>query len=388
VRRVYGLRFAALGANMVQRKDNKRPRWARADTVFARRGIEVGVLGLCYRYTPSVTLAAHVAHLRFEDDSTTAARLVPGLRARCDVVLVVGHISAETDSTRRAKSGDLVRMARGVKGVDGWFGGHSHNRVLDTIEGATVMIPGSHGQVVGVCDMVVDPVARRVLERSARLVSTYADEVEPDSAMAARVARWNANVAPLAATPVGRNARMLGRGNPEWPIGDVVCDAIREAAGVDVVFQNSGGLRAELAEGVVTKGAVYEVLPFENTIFTLELTGAEVRRVLEDGLRSGRVNQVGGIRYEFDTRRPRGDRVVAVSLADGSPLDPAKLYKAACNNFMATGGDENSMLSQGKNRTDTGRNVRDVLEAYVAARSKNGGTLDYKPDGRIKRVSD
>ncbi|TMQ57652.1 MAG: hypothetical protein E6K72_03515 [Candidatus Eisenbacteria bacterium] len=141
----------------------------------------------------------------------------------------------------------------------------------------------------------------------------------------------------------------------------------------------------DLPEGVVTKGAVYEVMPFENTIFTLELTAAEVRRALEDGLRSGRVTQVSGIRYEFDNSRPRGDRVVSVTLADGKPLDDAKLYKVGCNNFMATGGDDNAVLSQGKNRADTGRNVRDVLETYIAARSKNGGTLDCKLDGRVKR---
>ena len=126
-------------------------------------------------------------------------------------------------------------------------------------------------------------------------------------------------------------------------------------------------------------------MPFENTIFTLELTAAEVRRALEDGLRSGRVTQVSGIRYEFDNSRPRGDRVVSVTLADGKPLDDAKLYKVGCNNFMATGGDDNAVLSQGKNRADTGRNVRDVLETYIAARSKNGGTLDCKLDGRVKR---
>jgi 2',3'-cyclic-nucleotide 2'-phosphodiesterase (5'-nucleotidase family) len=303
-------------------------------------------------------------------------------------VLVVGHIPAETDSTNRAKSGDLVRLARGVKGVDAWFGGHSHNRVLDTIGGVPVMIPGAVGNVVGVCDLVVDPVAHRVLDRSSRLVTTYADEVTPDSAMAARVARWNANVAPLAAMPVGRNLRPLGRGSPEAAIGDVVCDAMREASGVDVVFQNGGGLRADLREGAVTKGAVYEVMPFENTIFTLELTGAEVRRVIEDGLRTGRVTQVSGLRYEFDNRRPRGDRLVSITLADGKPLDPAKTYKAACNNFMATGGDENATLSQGKNRLDTGLSVRDALESYIAARSKNGAALDAQIDGRIKRASE
>ena len=387
-RRVREMRFAALGANMVQRSNGRRPPWVRADTTFTRRGLTVSVIGLCFRFTPFVTLAANVAHLRFEDDSTTVARLLPGLRKRerPDVVLAVGHVPAETDSTRRAESGDLVRMARGIRGVDGWFGGHGHNRVTDTIEGTPVMVPGSHGEVISVCDLVVDPVAHRVVESSQRLVLTFADEVVPDSAMAARVKRWNANVAPLAATPVGRNARHLGRGNgAEFAIGDVVCDAIREASGVDLALQNAGGLRAELREGVVTKGGIYEVMPFDNTIFTLELTGAEVRRALEDALRGGRVTQVSGIRYEFDPDRPKGDQIVTLVMANGAPIEETRLYKVACNNFMATGGDGNSVLSRGKNRSDTGRNVRDAIEAYVASRSRNGAALDQQPDGRIKR---
>ena len=137
-----------------------------------------------------------------------------------------------------------------------------------------------------------------------------------------------------------------------------------------------------------TKGDVYEVMPFDNTIFTMELTGAELRRALEDGLRSGRVTQVSGVRYEFDLDRPRGERLLSLTLADGAPLDPSRLYKVACNDFMATGGDENSVLSGGRNRNDSGRNVRDAIEVYIAARSKNGGALNHSPDGRIRRVGE
>src|SRR5438874_11244445 len=65
----------------------------------------------------------------FEDDSATAARLVLKLREKVDVVIEVGHIPAESDSARHAVGGDLPRLARGVRGVDVWFGGHSHNQV-------------------------------------------------------------------------------------------------------------------------------------------------------------------------------------------------------------------------------------------------------------------
>src|SRR5207249_8503900 len=129
-RRIHEMRFAALGANLVERRSGRRPAWVRADTVVARRGVRIGILGLCYRNTPTVTLAANVARLRFEDDSATAARLAPRLRreGRAQVGIGVGHIPGETDSTRRLASGDLARLAR-IPGVDAWFGRHSHTLI-------------------------------------------------------------------------------------------------------------------------------------------------------------------------------------------------------------------------------------------------------------------
>ncbi len=387
-RRVRAMRFAALGANMVERRSGRLPKWARADTVVTRHGVRVGILGLCYRNTPSVTLAANVAALRFEDDSATAARLVPRLRrdGKALVVIGVGHIPAETDSSRRARGGDLPRLAR-VPGVDVWLGGHSHNLVLDQVGGVPILIAGSHGQTIGVCDLVVDPVRGRVIERHARLDMTYADEVTPDTAMAARVERWNRGVAPIAAMEIGRNARALQRNGPESTVGDFVADAMRARVQADVALQNSGGLRADLAAGVVTRGAIYEVMPFDNTIFTLELSGAELKLALEQALQNGRVTQVSGIAYRYDPGRPELQRVTALTLADRTPLDPARTYTVACNNFMATGGDNYDVLSKGLNRRDTAQLVRDAMEALVVQRSANGGALDVTSDGRIVRES-
>jgi 2',3'-cyclic-nucleotide 2'-phosphodiesterase/3'-nucleotidase len=151
-RRISEMNFAALGANVRERKTGRMPAWARADTVVVRRGIRIGILGLCYRNTPSVTLTKHVAHLEFRDDSTEAAERIPGLRARSDLVLGVGHVPCTSNRDRHARGGDLVRLARGVGGVAAWFGGHSHNVVVDQMDGLPIAVAGSHGRFVAVCD--------------------------------------------------------------------------------------------------------------------------------------------------------------------------------------------------------------------------------------------
>ena len=158
---------------------------------------------------------------------------------------------------------------------------------------------------------------------------------------------------------------------------------MRFVSGADIAMQNPGGMRANLAAGEITRGAVYDIMPFDNTIVTEMLTGDEVKLALEQGLRGERITQVSGLRYVVDLSRPAGSRVASIALADGAPLDPAKRYKVAVNNFMAGGGDDFDVLANGFEKTDTGLLIRGAMEAYVRDRCKAGGTLDVRVDGRI-----
>ena len=383
--RVMGMRFAAMGANIIERKSGKRPWWVRSDTTFARRGVRVSVFGLGYKGTPRVTLPSNVAHLRFDDDSASAANNVPRLRkAGADVIVTLGHIPAETDSSRKAR-GDIARLANGVPGVDLWLGGHSHNVVDDYIRGASVMVAGANGQYLALADLTVDPVKHEVVEHQQRVMQVWADQYPADTLWIARVKHWNAGIAPIASEVLGRNLTPLNRRRPEATVGDFICDAMCFATGSAIAMQNPGGLRADLPAGDVTRGAIYDVMPFDNTIVTLQLTGAEVRLALEQGLKSDHVTQVGGVRYAFDLTRPAMGRLVSVTLADGSPLDDTKTYKVAVNNFMATGGDNYDVLNRGGNKDDSGLVIRGAMEAYVRDRCKGGAALDIKGDGRVQQ---
>ncbi len=381
VRRVREMKFAALAANMVERKSGKRPVWARSDTSVLRRGVRVGIVGLAYPGTPRVTLAAIVAHLRFEDDSSTAAVVGARLRKQgASLVLGVGHIPAETDSLRRA-SGDLARLGR-VAAVDAWFGGHSHNVVDDRVNGHPILIGGAQGQYLAVADLVMDPLRGKVVETSQRVLTVYADG-PVDSAWVEHVARWNADVAPVAAQVLGNASVALHRRRPESTIGDFITDAMRADVRADVALQNPGGMRADLDAGPITRGDVYAIMPFDNTIVTMELTGAQLKLALEQSLRGERVTQVSGVRYVFDSSKPSLQRITQLTLADGTPVDEAKTYTVAANNFMASGGDQYDALAQGKNRNDTARLIRAAMEAYVQALTAGGSSLELRGDGRI-----
>jgi 2',3'-cyclic-nucleotide 2'-phosphodiesterase (5'-nucleotidase family) len=296
------------------------------------------------------------------------------------VVVGVGHIPAETDSSRRVR-GDLARLGH-VAAVDVWLGGHSHNVVDDHVDGHPVLIAGALGQYLAVVDLVVDPVKQKIVESTQRVLTVFADG-PADSVWSARVARWNAGVAPVAAQVLGQAGVALHRRRPESTIGDFITDAMRADVKADIAFQNPGGMRADLPAGPITRGEVYAVMPFDNTIVTIQMTGALVKLALEQALHGDRVTQVSGIRFTIDQGKPDMQRIVSLTLADGTPVDPAKTYSVAVNNFMAGGGDHYDALAQGTDRTDTGRLIRDAMEVWVAHQCEGGRSYDLPGDGRI-----
>ena len=276
--------------------------------------------------------------------------------------------------------GDLARLARGVRGVDVWLGGHSHNHVAGEVSGVPALIAGSHGQQIAVCDLVVDPVRDRVVEHRFRLVPTYADEVQPDSAMRSAIERWNSSVASIAAQPVGRNLRRLTRTRGgESTVGNLVTDAMRASAGVEIAMQNTGGLRAELAEGPVTKGAIYEVMPFENTICDhgADRRGGTPSAGRGSPLRAHHTGERDPLRVR--SRPPSFQRVVARHESGWNPVRRIASLSRGVNNFHGDGGDDYSVLSRARLEGHADAVTRDV--GSVRAREVGEGSGARLPPG-------
>src|SRR5439155_6366023 len=151
-------------------------------------------------------------------------------------------------------------------------------------------------------------------------------------------------------------------------------DALRERGKTQIGIHNIGGIRAPIAKGPITWGNAFEVLPFENTLVTLKLTGAQLKKTLNVGLVA-----VSGLRVVFDLKKASGEQLVSVTLPDGSPIDAARLYSITTNDFLVAGGDMLAELGRGTEIKDTGILLRDVFIAYIKARRVLSPTVD----GRI-----
>ncbi|WDR05019.1 bifunctional metallophosphatase/5'-nucleotidase [Devosia rhodophyticola] len=180
----------------------------------------------------------------------------------------------------------------------------------------------------------------------------------------------------------------------ECEMGDLMADAMLDRTaeqGASIALANGGGLRASIDAGDITMGEVVTVLPFSNTLATVQISGADVIEALENGVSdvengAGRFPQVAGLKFSFDLSKPAGSRIsdVMVGSSDSfAPIDEEATYTLATNNYVRGGGDGYETFASGDNPYDFGPPLENVLADYIA---KMGGEYTPYTDGRITEI--
>jgi 2',3'-cyclic-nucleotide 2'-phosphodiesterase/3'-nucleotidase len=367
--RVAQATFPVLAANVFEKASGMRPSWVQPYTIVRRGKVAVGVVGAATPETPRVTIPTHVASLRFDDPIPILQSMVAEVRSKgADVVVVLAHIGG--DVREGQARGQIMDIAREVAGVDVVFGGHTHTFVSTTVGAVPVLIAGSNSRGLAAVDLIVNPHTHRARVVGHTLHRTYADSVSvaPNDPIARIVSRYNAEVAPIMNRVVGIARDVLRRDGPA--MGNFVTDVMRAATGADVAITNSGGLRADLDAGGITLGEIFEVLPFDNTIVTVRLSGAEIKMAIEENPSRALFS---GLRARYDTSRPLGDRLIGMEDAAGRAISPADTLTVVTNDFMAQGGDGFTVF-EGR-WSPTGLLVRDAAVAAVEKLTAAGREL-------------
>jgi len=369
-------------------------------------GVPVGFIGLVLRATPTVVTPAGVAGLDFLDEAETANRYVERLAAQgVRVIVVILHqggsqpwYSGPTAAAAAPVEGEIVDLVRRLDDrVDVVMSAHTHQFTNALLPGAgpkpiLVTQAYSNGTAFAQVDLQIDPRSQAVLSKSARIQTTWAHRGpgrNPDPAASRLEAAAEERVTPLVTRVVATSAAPLravpGRAG-ESPLGDLVADAQRAAVpGATAAFLNPGGVRADLPAGPIRWGQLFAVQPFGNALVAMTLTGEELKELLEQqwlGQDPPRILQVSGVSYAFSASAPAGAKVRDVRIGD-APLDPRNSYRVVVNEFLASGGDGFTLLTQGRERT-VGPNDLDALAAYLGAlpqpvEAPQGGRIQAAP---------
>ncbi len=332
--RMRDARYAILGAN-VRYADGRDVPWIRDDTLIVRGALRIGVIGIATVATPSTTRASMVADLRFLEPAPIVDSLARRLRARgADYVIVIGHLGAFCDRDGATNcNGEVVDLARSLREpVDAIVSGHTHSLVDATVNGIPIVQARSSGTAVGIIDLGPDGSTHRVRD-------VLTDSLAPDPAVAAIVASAVARVATLVNRPVAAIATDLIRSGNQYPLGNLIADAMRVAGKGDVGVMNNGGVRANLRAGPATYGTLFEIQPFANILYRVTVSGRTLRAYLERLVAKPVNVHVSGVTITYDSTRAPGRRITNARLSDGRDIRDDAQYALILNDFLATGGD-------------------------------------------------
>jgi len=410
--------FPVLAANIVNSDTGEPVEWDNVtpSVMVEAAGVKVGIIGLVTAHMLQVTATSNTVGLEISPLADATIREATKLRADgADIVIVTAHAGGgctafddPNDHSSCRSNAEIMRVARALPEglVDHIIAGHAHNGMAHTVNGVAVTSAFSNTHAFDRVDYTVDASSGEILERrifppqlncpahnretgecewserDPAIVEPPVYEgnvVRPTAEVQAIIDEAIAHTEAIKSEPLGVTLEtpFLRDDTPESPIARLFTDAILEETDADISIHNtSGGIRADLQAGPVTFGDVYQISPFDNQVVILDVSGADLRRIIEAQVpKTGRRAGFSGMQVYVDCIA--GDPTVKMILNDGREIQDEDNIRVSTNDFLATLGDgilTPGMPEGGYQFEADGRMNRDLIVSWL---KKRGGSLSH-----------
>jgi 2',3'-cyclic-nucleotide 2'-phosphodiesterase/3'-nucleotidase len=417
--------FPLLAANAVDIKTGKP--YFRPYCIIKKKGIKIAVLGLITPAIPNWLPDELYKGIEFEDMVSSAKKWMPEILAQ-KPDLVIGLFHSGWDKSEEEQHVDNQMLENGsaavaynVPGFDIILAGHDHrpanekfvNRAGDTI---LVLDGGSHSQKVAEADIFFSGEkinGRKVKRISGKLINVA--DYKPDVEFMAKFKPQFDTVSAFVNRVIGTSGKTISSRDayfgPSAFVG-MIHSVQLAITGADISFAAPLSFDVQIAKGPVTVGDMFKLYRFENMLYTMTMSGEEVRKYLEysyagwlntikkpgdlllrlragkDGkpvLVNGRAmfrnqpynfDSASGINYTVDVTKPAGSRVHITGMSDGRPFIENKTYRIAVNSYRGNGGGGHFVMGAGIRKEDlrsrviasTDRDLRYFIMKYIEER--------------------
>ena len=353
-------------------------------------GVKVGFVALNIN-PEGLLFPLHARDINYHDPIAYGDSLALLLRKQgADVVVALSHLGC-TGEEVNVNAIDSV-VVQNTRYIDFVIGGHSHTtlsapEVHSNLDGRKVAIgqTGKSGVNLGFVCLTLP--AHGDIEIDYRLYpvdARYDDRLDPD--FAEKLAPYKVQVENAMSMVLGESAVDLVVNRPESTMSNWACDALADMARqrsrkkIDFAVGNIGGMRADIPQGVVTRGNIWQTFPFTNYMTIVELKGSDVRNLFEQIAANGGEGVSREVRLVIDK-----GTVAQCSIA-GAPIDDNRIYTIATINFIAEGGDGMVAFRNAVSRVDYPGFVFELYEDYITRLTQRGEAIHSSVDGRITIV--
>jgi 2',3'-cyclic-nucleotide 2'-phosphodiesterase (5'-nucleotidase family) len=375
--------FPFLGTNVTVMGSDEPPPFLQKEQILSPGGgLKIGVVGVTPPQTPTLTSAGNVAGLQFLPPGPELVERVKSLRNRgVDLVVMLSlyddsRLSDEEWAQIVAARPDVLAMVDFE--VDPPLPVEKDGIIIKTISGY------NQSKEIDLLTLELPAFGGRPTAWHGRRIPVYCDELEPDSAMEDYLTTAASDIEKLKGEVIGQFAADSSRQyDRECPIGNLVADAMRDLFQSDVALMNSGGIQSDIKEGPFTVGDLFSLLPFDNQVVNMTLTGQDLLEVLSISVSLKRgLLQISGGRYTF-AHRTEEDFELKEVVIGSEMLDPTRTYRVTTNSFLAEGGDGFWAFKRGK-EVQYGPLHREAVRTYLQ-RLTASGPLRLATEGRIIR---
>ncbi|MFT3888562.1 MAG: bifunctional UDP-sugar hydrolase/5'-nucleotidase [Arachnia sp.] len=413
--------FDYLGANVYEKGTTTVAAPLKAYDIIEKAGVKIGIVGAVTADVPSLVSPGGIENLTIGDPveaiNRVTAQLLDGddANGEADVVIASlhegaanGKDSAETNAAASEAFDDIYRDID--ERVSAIFNAHTHQEYTYTsanVADRPIIQAGSYAGKLAKVELTLDTVGKGVCGVTQEIVSPAAESDESLPAIKAinDIARAAYNEAmekgqevigeATAAISTPGDKGNADVRNVESPMTNLVAQMFADILGADdpefIGVQNPGGTRDSFTAGEITYRQAALTLPFANSLFTTQLTGAQFKTVLEQQWQRDAEGNVpsrpflalglsDNVSYTYDESLPEGSRITSISM-NGEPMDMDKLYTVGSGSFLITGGDNFREFAGGVDTKDTGLSDLGAWVAYVSLASP------LSPDYSVRGVS-
>lgn len=398
-------KFPWLAANIKQSYTNERQQFA-PYIVKAVQGVRVGIVAFVTPGIPRWEIPAHYRGYEFEPIVEAAKKVIPEVRAKSDLVVVIMHSGLDRDPKTGALENEehiagenaAWELAEGVPGIDVIFYGHTHGEIPELwLKGVLLAQAKNWGESLARADVTLkkDAAGRwRVLSKHSWTIPvTEATPADPEIMKLAEP--YQEAVQKYLDTPIATSAKALQGTYSRYeddPLVDLIHKVQLEAGRADVSMATLFFPGVQIPAGPVTVREAAALYIYENTLYTVEMTGAQLKDALEHAasffpawpfqpgkelsLPGYNADSAEGVSYVIDLRKPVGSRIQELKF-HGKPLEAAQRLRVAINNYRYTGGGGYSVYRGLPILYRSGEEIRELLIEYLE-RTKR---IPSEPDG-------
>lgn len=381
--------YPILCANITQKATGDLIPGTKPWVMVEKAGVKIGILGLTTEYTPYMVTAPAFAPYQVQPCVPLCRQYIPQMRsAGTQIVIVLAHFPFYIDQDGNI-SGELYDVLKQCPPVDVFIGGHIPGDYADVVFNTAVLKGGFAGISLPHVRLWFDPERNEVVrkectvhqtDRSAAVKEIYREYEEKATAP------YRAYLSEVLA--VAQETWTL-RLSSETKLGNFLADCMREAAGTQIAYMNATSAGGTIEAGPVTVEDITAVERFNDPIYRTRMTGKQLWDLFELVFVPERYGNNAGLLFSglivhADHHQPAFHKITAMTLPDGTPVEPEKSYTVATSEYMASGGNDTALIAGAVTWENSGVLIYDA----IFDRLRKNGRMAVDPQQRMVEIGE